>query len=199
MMYYDVKRIYAWPLAVRTVIVIIVSLSIIYLGYLLNLSAYQMQISTNLQQEEDLKQQLKLMLNKQSAITNDIYHLPILKAKLNKWQQNIATAQEVPGLLNVILQYGETNHIKMVTFNPGKEIKDGIYYKTPVSMELAGTYDQIATFISQLANMPKLVNIDTFSLTRESEKDLSVSDSSSNPLNSDDMLSAQLDIEIYRK
>jgi len=197
MVHYDFKKIYEWPVGARAMVLAFVSILILILGYVIDIWPYQSQINRDRSQESDLKNQLQLMINQQFAMKNDIAQLPTVKALLLNWQQNILTKDELPGVLDDILKVGQNNNLKIVAFNPANEVKDGIYYKTPVSIDMTGTYNQIATFISQLANMPKIINIDAFSISNDKSK-LALTESA--PLaTSDELLTAELDIEIYRK
>ncbi|VVC77065.1 hypothetical protein AQUSIP_23920 [Aquicella siphonis] len=194
----DIKKIYEWPLGMRALVYGLIFVFVFYLGYQLDISPYQLQIKNSVLQEDDLKRQLQLMHENQRKVTRDVEQLPKAKALLSEWQKNIITKNELPDLLDDILKAGTASQLKITTFDPAAEIKDGIYYKTPVSINLSGTYDQIATFISQLANMPKMVNIDAFILNNDAQNDPAAS-VDSRPLNSNDILSAVLDIDIYRK
>jgi type IV pilus assembly protein PilO len=197
---YDVKRIYEWPLGARVLVLAVISILILLLGYVIDIRPYKEKIQIGRQQESDLKGQLQLMFDKQITMVHDIAQLPDLKALLAKWQQNILSKDELPGVLDQILKLGQDSQLKIVAFNPAREVKDGIYYKTPVTIDMNGTYDQIAAFISKLANMPKIVNIDDFTLNNNSEKTSTVTvTDNTQGLASDTILTAQLDIEIYRK
>lgn len=198
MVNYDIKKIYEWPLGARALILASLLILILLLGYYLDIAPYRVTIYNSAQQEEDLKGQLKLMLDKQITMKNDIAQLLTVNALVLNWQQKILTKAELPGMLDEILKLGQTNNLKIIAFNPANEVKDGIYYKTPVSIDLSGTYDNIASFLSQLINMPKLVNIDAFTLNNDNPKSASAN-GNSQQLNSDDILTAQLDIEIYRR
>lgn len=194
----DIKNMYEWPLGVRWLVFGLIFFLVLYMGYLLDISPYQNEIKNARQQEDDLKHQLQLMYQNQKKVTQDVQLLPKAKDTLADWQKHLLTKDELPGMLDAILKLGADNQLKITTFDPSSEIKDGIYYKTPVSINMSGTYDQIAVFVSQLANMPKLVNIDAFTLTNNSQNDSS-GDYESSSLNSDAILSGTLDIEIYRR
>lgn len=198
MVNYDVKNMYNWPIGARLLVIFLASLLLFILGYVMDISRFKKQILASVHQEENLKEQLQLMMDKQIKIKSSIADLPTIKGLLANWQGKILSKNELPGMLNEILKTGQVNHLKITAFDPANEIKDGIYFKTPVSIDMTGTYDQIATFISQLANMPKLVNIDAFSLNNHSDKTVATTDETK-PLNSNELFTAKLDIEIYRK
>ncbi len=196
MKHFDVKRIYEWPFAMQAVMLGVGALLIIYLGYLIDLSTLQSQIIINEQQVQDLKQQLQSSLNKEVDIKNEVLQLPELKALLKQWQQDkFVDETMLPSLLDTILKEGENNQLKFSTFDPIKEVKEGDYAKVPVKIQMTGTYNEIATFISQIANMQKIVLIGNFSIKKEGSSAAATMSS----LTSDDMLTADMTLEIYRK
>lgn len=191
----DIRKMYEWPLYAKAVIFFIVSFIVLYLGYVVDISSYQSDITNAIQQEDDLKRQVGAMFTNQLRVTHDIAQLPKMKVLLQEWQKRIITKDQLPELLDEVLKVGANNQLKISNFNPSSEIKDGIYYKTIINMNLSGTYDQIASFISDIANLPNLITVDAFILNNNSYD----GSSSHEGLNSSDVLLAQLDIEIYRK
>jgi type IV pilus assembly protein PilO len=197
MVQYDIKKIYEWPIGARALVLAFVSVMVLILGFIVDIWPYQSQFNNDKLQEVDLKNQLQLMINQQYVMKNDIAQLPTVKALLVNWQKNILTKNELPDILDEIIKIGQNNSLKIIAFNPATEVKDGIYYKTPVSIDMTGTYNQIANFISQLANMPKIINIDSFTLSNN-QKNVASTDETQ-LTTSDVLLTGELDIEIYRK
>jgi type IV pilus assembly protein PilO len=166
---YDLKKIYEWPFLAQIFMVSVLSLSIVYLGYLVDLLPLKEEINTTISQEEDLKQQYKVSLDQQVSITSDILLLPKLEQLLNQWEKHFITAAELPSLLDTILKSGQENGLKFNLFDPGSEVKKGKYVMIPLRINTAGTYDQIASFMSDVANMSKLVVIGNFAISNENE------------------------------
>lgn len=198
MMNYDVKKMYEWPRSIRMVVLCLCVIILLFLGYFMDLSPMQSQIVSDDQQVEDAKQQLEMMLNKQVSIANNITQLPKMKAILKDWQQRIVDKSEFPGLLDTILKYGESNNLKFNNFGPSTEIKAGIYTKVPIKIEMTGTYDEIATFLSQVANMQKMILIDDFTIIKQGQMGASSAETFTS-LTSDQLLTGELTLEIYRK
>jgi hypothetical protein len=66
---------------------------------------------------------------------------------------------------------------------------------------MKGTYDQVAVFISQVVNMQKMILIEDYSMTKTKQSN-SQPDSQSEPLTpliSDELLEAELTLEIYSR
>jgi len=196
MMNFDLKKIFEWPFAAQIALLSVSAIILFYIGYLIDLSPMQSQIVANDQQLTDLKQQLQIMLNKQIEIKTEISQLPQLKLLLKGWQQQkFIDDATLPGTLNSILKFGENNQLKFNTFDPGKELKEGDYTKIPVKIQMSGTYDETATFISQVASMKKIVRIGDFSMIKEEPSEAETM----NPLTSDDIFNTQLTLEIFKK
>lgn len=197
MINYDVKKIYQWPVGPRVIVFLVAALIVFLICYMIDIPSFKSIIEYDVKQEADMKQQLQLMLDQQITVKGNIAQLPAIKALLQEWQQKIITKPELQSLQNEILKLGQNNQLKINVFNPDDEVKDGIYYKIPVAIDMSGTYDQIANFISQLANMPKLININSFIVSRLQDDNKAPQEIK--PLNSDEVLNAKVDIEIYRK
>ncbi len=197
MMTIDIKKIYEAPWMVQAILVGAVCLIVFYLGYNWDLGSFDARIKEGLQQQEDLKQQFKLSLSNRFAAETDASHLPKVKASLAEWRNQLSTTATLPELLDMILKLGNENSLKFSTFDPGAEIKDNIYTKIPVKITTKGTYDQIAGFISSVANMSKLVTVGDFSITGSAAADVS-SSQVFKPINSDTPLTADLVFLIYK-
>lgn len=193
---YDIKKIYEWPLMIQLFVGCILVLVVLYLGYLLDIVPLQSEIKAAQQQEDDLKGQFKISLDRQVSSQTDVLLLPKLQNLLALWEQRLITAPDMPALLDTILKYGQDNQLKFNLFDPGSEVKMGPYTMIPLRITLIGTYDQIGGFLSEVANMQRLVGIANFTIGKESDE---FSAENPEPINSDLPLTADLTLDIYRK
>ena len=196
-MKYDVKKMYEWPLLAQVFIMVLTALFIVYLGYFIDLVPMQEQVRSSDQQQEDLKQQFKVSLDQTVSITNSIQLLPKLQELLSLWEHRFISTAELPTLLDTILKYGQENGLKFNLFDPGTEMKAGKYTMIPLHINMSGSYDQISSFMSEVANMPKMVIVGNFSLLNEN-MDEELTTANPEPLNSDLTLTSDLTLEIYR-
>lgn len=197
MINYDIKNIYAWPWMIKVFVIIMIAFLVFYLGYVIDIAILRSEINMGLTRENDLKEEIKSSIKQRAKIAYDILQVPSLDKKLKQWQDNVINASELSGTLESLLALGEKNNLKFNSFDPDKEIKAGSYGAIPVKINMTGTFDQIATFLSQVANMQKLILIDDFVISRE----LAGGKVSPNmiPLDSDEPLSAQLTLKIFKK
>lgn len=168
---YDFNNIDQWPAALRYFIYALTCAIVIYLGYFFDISNLTKQLNTIKKQEQDLKQQFEILFNQQSILETDIADLPMLQQTLTMWQKKLIKKGDLPELLNEILKIGTANGLQFNLFNPEAEVKDGIYNRVPIKVVVAGGYNQIATFVSQTANLPWIVVIQNFKLSKQPNSD----------------------------
>jgi type IV pilus assembly protein PilO len=163
---FNPDNISEWPRPLRFLIVLLFFVMVFYGGYHFDLVQLSQRVLAVEQQEKDLKQQLKIVYSKKVTIENEISQLPALKNVLNVWQKKLAQPKELPELLHQILKVGVTNDLQFVFFNPGAERVEGAYSSQPIKVVTVGNYHQIATFVSQIANMPTIVVVKNFTITK---------------------------------
>jgi type IV pilus assembly protein PilO len=157
----DLKNIYLLPLPIRILMLIGICIFIFFFAYFLDFSTLKKQINANTQQENDLFQQTKIMFHNQKELKEEISYLPYLKNEISTWQKKLVQRENLSELLNEILEKGKVNGLQFQLFNPEEEQTADDYKKVPVKILAIGNYNQIGNFLSQLANMPWIISIDT--------------------------------------
>lgn len=190
---YSLSNIYEWPISIRGLLLGLIFVVVLYMGYYFDISKQMLQMASIKQQEENLKQQILFQINAKVEMANDIAKLPLITKTLLTWQDKLITPKELPELLNQILKMGAIDQLQFDFFNPGTEKKTDLYSILPIKVVVTGSYHQIADFISQIANMPKIVLISE--LTIES-KETSVT-AQQNPVTPGVNLTATLMLEVY--
>ena len=67
--------------------------------------------------------------------------------------------KEVPSLLRNITKLGADSNLEFRLFSPKKESPEHFYYRLPVSIEVSGSYHDVATFFNKVGKMERIVNI----------------------------------------
>jgi type IV pilus assembly protein PilO len=67
--------------------------------------------------------------------------------------------REIPSLLRSITQLGSDSKLEFRLFQPLKERRRDFYVEIPVSMELSGSYHDVALFFDKVGRMERIVNI----------------------------------------
>ena len=78
--------------------------------------------------------------------------------------------REIPSLLRGITQLGSDSNLEFLLFRPLKERQQDFYVEIPVSMELSGSYHNVALFFDKVGRMERIVNIFDVSMTPLKER-----------------------------
>jgi len=71
----------------------------------------------------------------------------------------LPNAKEIPALLRNITQLGSDSNLEFRLFSPQRENAHAFYYQLPVSVEVSGTYHDVAIFFDKVGRMERIVNI----------------------------------------
>ena len=66
-------------------------------------------------------------------------------------------------------QVGLSRGLQFEQIKPGATIEKDFYAEKLVNIKANGEYHQIASFISDIAALPRIINVDNFKLTRGKE------------------------------
>ena len=95
-----------------------------------------------------------------------VLQFPEVLKLLNEWQGQLITGSNLPDLLNQILKIGAANHLQFSLFVPGAKKQEDDYFMVPIKVLVRGNYNQVANFISQVANLPQIVVISDFMMLK---------------------------------
>lgn len=133
------------------------------------------------QQLEDLKVVEKKEMELKSEFTVkadqaaklDLYkdQLAEMKASFQAILRQLPEKTDVESLLVDVSQTGLANGLEIKKFKPSSEQKKGFYAELPISLEVSGTYHNLASFISGVAALPRIVTMHDLKLERRERKE----------------------------
>ena len=82
--------------------------------------------------------------------------------------RQLPNESEIPDLLIDMTQVGLSRGLQFEQIKPGNTIEKDFYAEKLVNIKANGEYHQIASFISDVAALPRIINIANFTLTRRS-------------------------------
>ena len=112
---------------------------------------------------------LESKLQEDRRIANN---LPQFKAEFEKMSEQLEAAltqlpnqKEIPSLLSSIASLANDQGLEVLRFKPGNEVPRGFYADVPVELKLVGTFHQVASFFSEVGQLPRIVNIGNLKLS----------------------------------
>ncbi len=79
---------------------------------------------------------------------------------------------EVPSLLVDISQTGLAAGLDEELFKPGDEVMKDFYAELPIQIRLTGSYHELARFVSDVAELPRIVTLHNVELTQQKDAPL---------------------------
>ncbi|MCK5897324.1 MAG: type 4a pilus biogenesis protein PilO [Cocleimonas sp.] len=154
-------------LPVKMMAIFIIFGVVLFAGYRMIILEKMDQL-TRVQSEE---QNLRVAYEKKQARANQ---LPAYKAQLHEMQDSFGTLikqlpsnTEIPGLILDISEKGLSNGLEIDLFEPKPEIRKEFYAEKPIKLKAKGHYDELASFVSDLSALPRIVTISDIRLMPE--------------------------------
>lgn len=159
------EKILKLPLYQRAIILtLIVTIFIGVFGWFLLLPEYE-KIG---EMDQEISRLEADLIQKQRIANN----LPKFKAEFLKLEEQLKEAltqlpnkKEIPTLLTNLATIARDNGLDVVSFSPRGEVLKGFYAEVPASVDLLGTYHQVAEFAQAISKLSRIVNLSDLELS----------------------------------
>ncbi len=122
-------------------------------------------------QEDELKAEYKLKAERAAKLELYKEQLAEMEASFGALLRQLPETTEVESLLVDVSQTGLAAGLEVKKFKPSAEEKKGFYAELPITLEISGSYHQLATFISGIASLPRIVTISDMKLEAFDKED----------------------------
>lgn len=166
----DANDVGRWPFVFRAAVIAIVFVVVVGVGVWFKIVEEKHPQLVRAEQEEvSLRATFE---NKQRKAAN----YEAYKTQLEQIEQSFGTMlrqlpgeTEIPSLIVDISQTGLASGLQEKLFQPQPEIPREFYAEKPIKIRLAGSYHEIANFISGIAALPRIVTLHNINITPEDE------------------------------
>ncbi|MDF0605923.1 type 4a pilus biogenesis protein PilO [Neisseriaceae bacterium TC5R-5] len=166
----DPKDLPNWPFHAQLLFIAVIALLLLGLGYFFVLSSALDDLATSKQQEEQLKQTF-IDKKRQAVNLNALeQQLQDIRQSFGTLLKQLPTKSDMDTLLNEINQAGVGHNLQFELFKPNPEIKSAEMAELPISIRLSGSYNDIAAFISDIAQLSRIVTITDMSLVNSNNR-----------------------------
>lgn len=159
-----------WPVQVKVAVFIAIAISTFGLGYYFMIKPKLEDLEMLKVQERRLKQEFQ---EKWSRVANLPYYKEQLKAVNEIYQQlafQLPTKEEMPGFLKDVSETAVSSGLDLLLFKPEEEIKHEFYAEIPIVLKAEGTFEEIGTFLSSLASLPRLITVEDIKISHKEKK-----------------------------
>ncbi len=166
----DFADLETWPATFKIFGALLVAIGIIYAAYHFKVIDQRKQLATAVLKEEQLKNEFKE--KKALAINLDAYKAQMIEAEnmFSVLKEQLPSQTEIPDLLVDVTQLGLSRGLVFEQFEPRVEVTKGFYKEKPVKIIVSGSYHELANFVSDVAALPRIVNVNDFEILRKDSK-----------------------------
>lgn len=130
--------------------------------------------STEIAQTEEKIAKLQTEINKAKARAANLKRFEAEYAEVDAQFQEalklLPNTKEIPSLLKSITQLGTDSQLEFLLFSPQRERAQDFFMEIPVSIEVSGTYHNVAIFFDKVGQMERIVNILNVSMAPQKER-----------------------------
>lgn len=156
-----------WPALPRFLLLVGVVLALAVLGWFLYWSGQVETLDAGKAREEQFKNEYR------TKVTEAVNLAELRKQKIQVEQyvgvleKQLPSRAEMDALLRDINNSGVGRGAQLMLFKPGTVQVKQHYVELPIAVEVVGKYHDLASFSSDLANLPRIVTLNDISITRK--------------------------------
>ncbi|OYD25408.1 type 4a pilus biogenesis protein PilO [Oceanimonas baumannii] len=171
----DIEHIGQWPGPVRAFTIVLACLLLAGAGWQFMLSSSQAQLEQARAQEGNLKRMFETKSAQAAALPAYEKQLNALQARLENELRKLPSQLEVAGLLDDISFIATGNGLRIERINWETEQPGPFSTELPMRIIVSGNYHQLGRFVADVAALPRIVILDSFSLSQKGNEQLSMS------------------------
>lgn len=140
---------------------------ILLLGYKLVIVSAIEELETVERKEQELRQTFEVRQKRASQLPLYQAQLAEMKLVFGDLLKQLPSNVEIPGLILDISEKGLSNGLELELFEPGGDVLMDFYAEKPIRIIARGSYRELATFVSDIAGLPRIVTIGEIGLKPE--------------------------------
>lgn len=160
----DFNNVGSWPAAVKVIAGIVLFLAVLGLGYNFHLKDLQAQLELQRGQEVSLKEQFSTKAYQAANLDAYKEQMQEMEISFGALLKQLPSDTEVPGLLEDITRTGLGSGLEFEEIKLLPEVAQQFYIELPIQIMVVGTYHDLATFVSGVASLPRIVTLHDFDL-----------------------------------
>lgn len=169
----DLNNIGSWPVAFKAIIATLLMAVLLGLGYNFYIVDMENQLDAKVAEEETLKQQFSSKAFKAANLEAYIAQMKEMETSFGAMLRQLPSDTEVPGLLEDITRTGLGSGLEFEEIKLLPEVTQQFYIELPIQITVTGNYHDLATFVSGVASLPRIVTLHDFDVKPATEGDTS--------------------------
>ncbi|MCZ4320847.1 Type IV pilus biogenesis protein PilO [Pseudomonas sp. 8BK] len=160
----DFNNVGSWPAAVKFISGVLLLLAVVALGYNFHLKDLQIQLDGKKAEEIALKEQFSSKAFQAANLDAYKDQMQEMEVSFGALLKQLPSDTEVPGLLEDITRTGLGSGLEFEEIKLLPEAAQQFYIELPIQITVVGAYHDLATFVSGVASLPRIVTLHDFNL-----------------------------------
>lgn len=160
----DVNNIGSWPPVIKGVVFVLCFVIVLALGYNFHLKDLQANLERVQGEEQTLKQQFSSKAFQAANLEAYKEQMKEMEVSFGALLRQLPSDTEVPGLLEDVTRTGLGSGLEFEEIKLLPEVTQQFYIELPIQISVVGSYHDLATFVSGVASLPRIVTLHDFEL-----------------------------------
>lgn len=166
----DLNNLGSWPAPVKVIAAVLLLVVLLGGGYYLHLNELQLSLEQQQAQEETLKQSFSTKAFQAANLEAYKGQMAEMEASFGALLRQLPSDTEVPGLLEDITRTGLGSGLEFEEIKLQPETAQQFYIELPIQIKVVGSYHDLATFVSGVSSLPRIVTLHDFEIKPESKE-----------------------------
>lgn len=158
----------SWP--IKAIVLLLLMGLLLFLGYKLVITDNIEELRSVERKEKNLRATFEQKQRRASQLEAYEAQLAEMQRSFGNLMQQLPSRTEIPSLIIDISEKGVSNGLEIALFEPLSEVSKEFYAEKPIKLIALGTYKELATFVSDISGLPRIVTIHNISLQAADDK-----------------------------
>ncbi|MBL4584136.1 MAG: type 4a pilus biogenesis protein PilO [Pseudomonadales bacterium] len=161
----DINNVGIWPAPIKIIAGCLLFSLVLAGGYWFYYQDLQNQYGTLQKKELTLKKSYETKARKASNLEAYKVQMTEMEASFGALLEQLPKDTEVPGLLEDITRAGSSSGLDFQSIRLESENVQEFYVELPIRIQASGPYHDIGSFVSGVANLPRIVTLHDFKIS----------------------------------
>ncbi|MDG9670351.1 type 4a pilus biogenesis protein PilO [Hahella sp. CR1] len=165
----DFNNAGSWPGPVKVICCLIVFALVLGAVYWFDIKELNIKLENSHAEEMDLKRQFESKAAQVSNLEEYKAQMAEMEKTFGDLLKQLPSDTEVPGLLEDISSIGSLSGLELASIDLRPEISKEFYVELPIDIKVNGGYHDLASFVSGVAGLSRIVTLHDFTIKADKE------------------------------